>query len=159
MSAPSALSERRLHTREVAGSKPAAPIVRKPCICGAFVVSGVDLSRRLRGVIRPAGAQWCPMASVDECLQGLLVARVAAHRVGVHTQGERRVGVPELPHHVRRVLAAHEQDRGERVAQLVRGHAGRERLAGAPGEQRVGVRDDRPDDAFAGVVLVAAAAR
>ena len=43
--------ERSLHTREVAGSKPAAPIVRKPCICGAFVVLGGGLSHRLGGQV------------------------------------------------------------------------------------------------------------
>jgi hypothetical protein len=40
----------------------------------------------------------------------------AAHREGVDPQRERRVGVPELLHHVCRVLADRDQDRGERVA-------------------------------------------
>jgi len=38
------------------------------------------------------------------------------HRVGVDAQREARVGVPELGHHVGRVLAAHIEDRGERMA-------------------------------------------
>jgi hypothetical protein len=66
--------------------------------------------------------------------------------------------VPELGHHVRRVLAADEEDRGEGVPQLVRRHALGQGLLLALHQQRLGVRDDGPDHALPGVVLVAAAA-
>ena len=68
-----------LHTREVAGSKPAAPILRKPCRCGAFVVSGCT-STAVRGVAEgplvPDGAQ-PPPSLLELVVRGL--ARHTAH--------------------------------------------------------------------------------
>ena len=88
--------------------------------------------------------------------EALFVAVVAAHRVGVDAKGEARVGVAELGHDVGRVLAADIEDRGEGVAELVSRDAVRERGVAAAGEQLLRGGDDRPDDALAGVVLVAA---
>jgi hypothetical protein len=102
----------------------------------------------------PRGAQWCPIAALDERLESFLVALVAAHRVGVDAEREARVGVAELGHHIGRVLAADVEDRRERVAELVRAHALRQRRLAALREQLVGVSDHRADDALAGVVLV-----
>jgi hypothetical protein len=108
-----------LHTREVAGSKPAAPILRSPCICGGFVVFGLRLSGLVRAVVGSFSAHWYPITALDERLETLLVALVAAHRMGVDAQREAGIRVPELGHHVRRVLAADVEDRGERVPEVV----------------------------------------
>jgi NAD(P)-dependent dehydrogenase (short-subunit alcohol dehydrogenase family) len=40
------------------------------------------------GRLDPRSAQWCPIAALDERLEPLLVALVAAHRVGVHAERE-----------------------------------------------------------------------
>src|SRR5687767_13301458 len=46
--ARSSVGERSLHTREVAGSKPAAPITRKACNRGPFfVLAGLSLGHRI----------------------------------------------------------------------------------------------------------------
>ena len=98
---------------------------------------------------------WCPITAFDERLEAVPVARVATHRVGVDAQCESRVGVSELAHDGRRVLAAHVEDGGEGVAQLVRGDTPGERGLAAFGEQLVGALDHRADDTLASVVLVA----
>jgi hypothetical protein len=54
------VGERSLHTREVAGSKPAAPILRRPCIRRAFVVRGL---RRLCRVAALRGRSRLPSSS------------------------------------------------------------------------------------------------
>jgi hypothetical protein len=48
---------------------------------------------------------------------------VAAHEVRVDPERERQIGVPELIHHVRRVVAERDGQRRERVPQLVRRQA------------------------------------
>jgi hypothetical protein len=48
--------------------------------------------------------------------------------MSLDAERERRVGVAECGHDVRRILAAGERDGGERVAELVRGHADGQRL-------------------------------
>jgi hypothetical protein len=87
--------------------------------------------------LSPLGAQ----SGRRERLEPLLVALVAAHSVRVHAEREARVGVAELSHDVRRVLAADVEDRRERMAELVRAHALRQRRLTALHKQLVGVSD------------------
>nr|WP_272476194.1 hypothetical protein [Baekduia alba] len=63
--------------------------------------------------------------------------------------------MPELTHHVGRVLAEREQDRRERVPQLVGGHADRQRHRVGRREDLAGAGDDRREHLRADVVLVA----
>jgi hypothetical protein len=111
---------------------------------------------RLEDLRNAAGAQWCPIAALDEGSEAVFVALVAAHRVGVDAEREAGIGVAQLGHDVGRVLAAHIEDRREGVAELVGGDAVWERGMAAVGEQLLGGRDDGADDALAGVVLVPA---
>ncbi len=70
----------------------------------------------------------CPNVALDERLESLSLLLAPAHHVRVDPQRERRVGVPELLHHVRRVLADRHQDRGERMPEVVRGDPKRQGL-------------------------------
>jgi hypothetical protein len=152
------VGERSLHTREVAGSKPAAPIIRKVRRCGPFVVKARFRCIGPVSVAVLVSAQWCPITALDESFQALAFGLVAPHRMGVDTQREGRVGVSELLHDGRRIDTADEEDRRERVAQLVGGDTLGQRLLSPSLEQLVGAAHHRPDDALAGVVLVAAGA-
>src|SRR4051794_23103782 len=103
-------------------------------------------------------AQWCPTTALHEGPKTLTLGLVAAHRMGVDAQREGRVGVAELLHDCRRIEPADEEDRRERVAQLVGADALGQRLLAPSLEQLVGAAHHGPDDALAGVVLVAAGA-
>jgi hypothetical protein len=61
----------------------------------------------------------CPIGAPDQCQQALGLAVAALHRVRVEPQGEGRVGVPELGHHVVGVLPLGDQQRDGRVPELV----------------------------------------
>ena len=83
--ARSSVGERSLHTREVAGSKPAAPITRKARYCGLFFVVGCACAwssdRRERFV--PAQLR----AQIQTGLGGDLRAVRAARRAGCASLG------------------------------------------------------------------------
>ncbi len=68
----------------------------------------------------------CPIAAFGERLELLALLTAAAHRAGEDPQRGGRVGVAELLHHVGRVLADPDEDRGERVPQRLRGDADRQ---------------------------------
>ena len=73
-------------------------------------------------IARPNG-HWCPNRAyqpLHQRPQPLVLAVVAAHRVGVDRQRQRRVGVPHLLHHDGRRLADRVQQRRERAPQPVR---------------------------------------
>jgi hypothetical protein len=61
--------------------------------------------------------------------------------------------VAELPHHRDGVLADREEERGEGVAERVRGDSGRQRRLAAGLEQLLGAGQDRSEDPQADVVL------
>jgi hypothetical protein len=78
--------------------------------------------------------------------------------VRIDTQGELRVGVPKLVHDMPRVSAECDQDRRERMPELVRRHAAWERVLAAVREQLVGLLEHGLEHALVDVVLVASAA-
>jgi hypothetical protein len=61
--ARSSVGERSLHTREVAGSKPAAPTSRKPCTTGLLSWSHKSPEQALETVVPPLGVRLCPSPS------------------------------------------------------------------------------------------------
>ena len=104
-----------------------------------------------------SSARWCPFAVPDERLQAVSLAGPAAHDVGVDPEGQVRVGVAKLAHHMRGVIAACDEDRRERVAQLVGGDSGRQGQLAACDQQLVGALDDGAHHSLAEVVLGASA--
>ncbi len=121
---------------------------------GSLAASRCPHARREPGGSVPRG-RGCPGAAQKPALaprqllspryqrlQPRPLASVPAHRVAVDAQGEARVGVAELGHHGNRVLARGDQDRGERVAQLVGTKALREGDVAALFEQPVGSLED-----------------
>jgi hypothetical protein len=64
------------------------------------------------GTLRFAlGAHWCPISALHERPQAVAVTLVAVHLLGVQPQRELGIGVPELPHHVARVLPQRDKQR------------------------------------------------
>lgn len=60
------------------------------------------------------------MVAFHEDAEPIALAVLAAHRVGVEAQRERRISAAYLLHDVGRIVPHGDQDRSERVAQLVR---------------------------------------
>jgi hypothetical protein len=89
---------------------------------------------------------------LDERLEPLTFLLAAPHHVRVDPQRERRIGMPELLHHIGRVLADRHQDRGERVPQLVRADPKGQGLQAVLLDQPVRVGHHRVDDILAQVV-------
>src|SRR4051794_14911693 len=93
-----------LHTREVAGSNPAAPIPISPLCKRAFLLHWFGGVGHLVGGFR----HWCLLVpkppALDEVEQGLPLIVAASHHVRVDAQRELRIRVAELAHYVRRVL-------------------------------------------------------
>jgi hypothetical protein len=110
-----------------------------------------DRARRGRGRLE----QRCRVAqsvaqtpAFDERSEPFLLVAVA-HRVRVHAQRERRIGVAELPHDVHGVLAEREEQARERVPQLVRRQPFGQRHQPVTLEVRVRALDGCPEDTAA----------
>jgi hypothetical protein len=106
----------------------------------------------------PAEGRGSPAAlALDQGLQPLALLGGAGHHVGVDIEGEGGASVADLAHHLRRVGAEGDQDRGEGVAQLVGGEALGQRQLAALAKQLVGALEDLRQDALSQVAAVAPA--
>jgi hypothetical protein len=99
-------------------------------------------------------AHFCPFGSLDKGPKPLPLAVAAPHQVRVDPQRELGIGVAELGHDARKILAASGEDRGECVAELVRGEPLGQGRQAALGEELVGALGNRLHYPLANVVLV-----
>jgi hypothetical protein len=98
------------------------------------------------------------LKAVDERAERLSLAVPAAHGVRVDPKREAWIRMPQLCHHVGRVASERDEDRSERVTELVSCHAFGERMLTAFRQELVGAGDDRSHDAETDVVAIPVAA-
>src|SRR3954453_22930888 len=109
--------------QKVVGSSPISRFVRKPRSGGAFCLWNPHVGGVAALCVGGAGAHWCPIATLDKRAKPVTLVLAAPHRVGVHPERERRVGVAELSDRVAHRPVERREDGGECVPQPVRGEA------------------------------------
>jgi hypothetical protein len=92
----------------------------KSLLTQRFATRSAGTRDRLELQRTDVAARCCPISAAHQHPQRFLRCLIVAHPVPVHAQGERRIGVPELVHHGARIGAERDQQRRERVPQLVR---------------------------------------